>query len=117
MSLDEVAACAGHEDVIWDVCWHPSEPLLVSCGSDKALRIWKIDMRDGAYEPQLVDTLDDAHTRSVRSVAWAPCGTKIAAASFDATVSIWVLEVRPVRRLRSLRRSLRRLPAVLAADR
>ncbi len=84
----------GHSGAVWSVAWQPlssssssSAPTLASCGSDKSVQLW----RGAAASSSLgaLCALDDVRSRTVRRVAWAPDGARLAAASFDGTVTVW----------------------------
>lgn len=104
----------GHTDRAWSVAWHPVRPLLASCSTDRQVRLYSYTLLgpsafgplDGSSDDEapltkadvkgktrsrfdFVTSLPTGHTRTVRSVAWAPTGSLLAAASFDATASIW----------------------------
>ncbi|KAJ2833633.1 cytosolic iron-sulfur protein assembly [Coemansia furcata] len=96
----------GHEDRVWQVSWDPSGTRLASCSGDKSARVWSVisgasfftstdmevdDNRSNlASTWQCLDVIDNAHKRTVRSVAFEPTrGRAIATASFDGTTAIW----------------------------
>ena len=84
-----VDTLVGHEERVWSAAWHPTEPILATCSSDKSVRLWSPSTADGAVKWKSIGTLEGEHGRTVRQVAWSPDGSMLAAASFDATVSIW----------------------------
>ncbi|KAJ3412009.1 hypothetical protein HDV05_001390 [Chytridiales sp. JEL 0842] len=86
-SLQLVAELKGHNERVWSVSWHPKSMLLASCSGDKSIRIWK--MGSDLTSWTCVNVLDDAHKRTIRSVAFSPSGSQIATSGFDATTAVW----------------------------
>ena len=86
------SALEGHKDRVWHVCWSNSGDTLASCGGDKTVRLWKkhddlSGAAPGTY--RCVDTLEGAHTKTIRRCEFSTCDTTIASVSFDATTCIW----------------------------
>lgn len=76
----------GHEARVWHVCWSPNGSKFASCGEDKVIRIWA---RGSEGKFNCIATLEEGHSRTIRSCEWSPDGTLIASASFDGSVVVW----------------------------
>ncbi|KAI6115133.1 WD40-repeat-containing domain protein [Pisolithus croceorrhizus] len=92
-SLQLVSSLPGHEERAWQVAWNPAKPLLASCSADKTVRLYSYQRsaEDQEKSPSFshISTISTAHTKTVRSIAWAPSGKTLATGSFDSNVGIY----------------------------
>ncbi|KAF9239327.1 WD40-repeat-containing domain protein [Melanogaster broomeanus] len=90
--LQLVAELSGHDERAWQVAWNPTKPLLASCSADKTVRLYSYH-NDGQDPSKIVfshvTTIPTGHSKTVRSIAWAPSGKTLATGSFDSNVGIW----------------------------
>ncbi|KAJ2765922.1 cytosolic iron-sulfur protein assembly, partial [Coemansia nantahalensis] len=107
------AVLAGHEGRVWQASWDTAGDRIATCSGDRSARIWTplapalffagaqgaeaMELDAGEQQTsgswQCVETIDNAHKRTVRSVAFEPTqGRALATASFDGTTAIWEKE-------------------------
>lgn len=70
----------------WYTAPHPRLPIIATCFSDKAVRIYSLKTFT------LLDTISGGHKRAVRTCSWKPNlkgESVLATGSFDASVAIW----------------------------
>ncbi|KAF9226353.1 WD40 repeat-like protein [Gyrodon lividus] len=87
-----VAELPGHDERAWQVAWNPTKPLIASCSADKTVRLYGYH-KNGQDPSETVfshvATIPTGHSKTVRSVAWAPSGKTLATGSFDSNIGIW----------------------------
>ncbi|KAJ7182562.1 WD40-repeat-containing domain protein [Mycena crocata] len=94
--IEAIQELPGHQDRAWHVAWNSAKPLLASCSADKSVRMYSYSssLSDPSAAPVFshLTTIPTGHTKTVRAVAWAPSGTTLATASFDANIGVWERE-------------------------
>lgn len=82
--------CDHHIENIWNVKFHPLNPMFASCGEDKNIIIWEYSEGKEVYIKKAI--LSQSHKQTVRALGWDPSGTYLASASFDKSIIIWKLK-------------------------
>jgi len=72
MELNSIQTVACHDDKVWTLAWHQSSQFVATASSDKLIKIWGVQNGQSSNELELKATLEGAHTRTIRSLAWKP---------------------------------------------
>ena len=82
---DCLQTLVGHTHRVYGLCFHPSQPLLVSGGADLTIRLWDIARGD------CCQTLM-GHDGWIFAIALSPCGRYILSGGQDQQVKLWEIE-------------------------
>ena len=102
-------------DRAWCVAWEPQGRFLATCSSDRTARLWAPSRAAGGAWVTVAE-LEGVHNRTVRSVAWSPCGTSARRADPRET---YLFPFSPSRSLRvpaALRRFFRALETFCVSE-
>ena len=89
MPLEHVADLPGHTDPAWGVAFNPTRPILASCSTDRTVRLYQYHLESNPPRVEYLKTISTNHTKSIRSISWAPSGKTLATGSFDSSVAVW----------------------------
>ena len=94
-SVRLLSSFKAHEGVAWYVSWSPDGNELLTCSSDRSVKLWG-RMGDSWA---VIETMDGIHKKTIRSCEMSPDGkydatalfdfSYIAAASFDSNISVY----------------------------
>ena len=91
VSITLEATLEGHTDRAWCVAWEPQGRFLATCSSDRTARLWAPSRAAGGAWVTVAE-LEGVHNRTVRSVAWSPCGTSARCATHSKPTRFLVVD-------------------------
>ncbi|KII65459.1 putative cytosolic iron-sulfur protein assembly protein CIAO1 [Thelohanellus kitauei] len=77
------------EEILWSVEWRPNKNELVCSGADRKLYMVKFDEN---YQLVSIKNFVTESLRTIRSVAWSPCGRLLATCSFDSISRVYTVD-------------------------
>jgi WD40 repeat protein/DNA-binding SARP family transcriptional activator len=99
-SGDERLTLSGHTGGVNDAAWSPQGDRIVTAGADGTAKVWDVStLRHAQDDAALYRGVEigtelvtlDGHMVAVNCAAWSPDGDRIATASADGLVRVWLL--------------------------
>jgi WD40 repeat protein len=78
----QIRVSGGHTEAIFRILSHPRQPILVTCGADRTVRLW--DAESG----RALHTLK-GHSDWVYALAFSPDGRLLASGSWNGEIKVW----------------------------
>lgn len=92
----ELSACVlvldGHDDVVFDVVWHPDGRRALTAGSDGKVNVWDADLGQVLLTINVMNRAPGATHAGAKSLAIHPRGHHVAVGGLAGEVSVWDVE-------------------------
>lgn len=86
--LELISTFNDHDDIVWNVSWHPDSNQLASASQDKNVCVRDINAsQKNADASNLLQC--QPHELAVNGISWSPDGSKMATTSDNRTLTLW----------------------------
>lgn len=90
ISRKELLTISAHQGPLVDIAFSPDRTLLATAGEDNHVKIWQLDLAEGATSAALLYTLKGGgHSPTHTAIDFSPDGTKLAIGGLFGKAEIW----------------------------